>query len=222
MLLCVPLCRLCLSLLTSSSIQKTARRAVASAQNQRISTQGAARKRDTERQAAALKREADRVANRLEELSLSRAKNDKDHGTLWIDEQKKRRARTEFVIHAEEEKLRAQERSAQVEAERIRKETEARAAAEEQRKKDEAAKAEKAAKEAEEAKANAEKEAAARKEVELVEQAKAQALQAQSKERKALGMTTPDQDWREARLVLKVRFLPAFDRDHLLTKRHRN
>jgi hypothetical protein len=173
-------------------------------------------------QAAALKREADRVANRLEELSLSRAKNDKDHGTLWIDEQKKRRARTEFVIHAEEEKLRAQERSAQVEAERIRKETEAKAAAEEQRKKDEAAKAEKAAKEAEEAKAKAEKEEAARKEVELVEQAKAQALQAQSKERKALGMTTPDQDWREARLVLKVRFLPAFDHDHLFTKRHRN
>jgi hypothetical protein len=209
-------CRLRLSLLTFLSIQKTARRAVASAHNQRTSAQAAALKRDAERQAAALKREADSVANHLKRLSLHQAENDKDQGTLWRDEQKKRRARTESVIRTEEERLQAQERMIQ---EHLRKEAEARAAAEEQRKKEAA----KAAKAAEEAKAKADKEEAARKEAELVEQAKAQALEAQSKERNALGMTTPDQDWREARLVLKVRFLPALDRDHLLTKwRRRN
>jgi hypothetical protein len=207
-----------LPLLTSSPIQKTARRAAASSQSQHTSAQATARKQEVERQAAALRREADSVANRLEELSLRQATDDKDLGTLWVDARKKRRERTESVIRIEEEKLRAlhaQEHLAQIAAERLRKEAEAKAAAEEQRNKEEAAKA---AKVAEEAKAKAEEEEAARKEAESVEQAKAKALEAQSKERNALGMTTPGQDWREARLVLKVRFLHAPDRDHLLTK----
>ncbi len=86
-------------------------------------------------------------------------------------------------------------------------------AAEEQRKKEEAAKA---AKEAAEAKAKADEEAA-RIETERIEHATARALEAQATERNALGMTTPDVDWRDARLALKVRFLPSFDHHHSLT-----
>ena len=79
-----------------------------------------------------------------------------------------------------------------------------------QRKREEAAKA---AKEAEEAKAKADEEAARQR----IEQAKSQALEAQATERNALGMTTPDTDWRDARLALKVRCLSSFDRHHSLT-----
>lgn len=200
-----------LSPLTYPSTQKTARRAVVSAQSQRASAQAAAHKLNVEKQAMALRQDADLVADRLAEFSLRQAEDVEQLGFQWSDEQKRRRARTEQIIRTEEAKLRA----LQAEAERLRKEAEAKAAAEEQRKKEEAAKA---AKEAEEAKAKTEKEEAARKEAELVERAKAQALEAQAKERNVLGMSTPDQDWREARLVLKVRFLPALDRDHLLTK----
>ncbi|KAH9072957.1 GLE1-like protein-domain-containing protein [Lactarius deliciosus] len=170
----------------------TARRAVATA-----------RARVAERQAAALKREADDVATRLAQISIRQAEDEKRLGNNWSEHQKTRRAHTEHIIQSEEEKVRvrqAEERLAQIEADRLRKEAEAKAAAELQRKREEAAKA---AKEAEEAKARADREEAARKEAEKVELAKAQALEAQAHERDALGMTTPDQDWREARLALK-------------------
>ena len=186
-------------------IQHTARRAVVAAQTEQESIQAAARTRVAERQAAALKREADEVARRLAQISMRQADDEKRLGNNWADQQKMRRAHTEHIIQSEEEKLRArqaEERQAQLEAEHLRKEAEAKAAAEEQRKREEAAKA---AQEAEEAKAKADSLEAARKEAERVEQAKAQALAAQSQERDALGMTTPDQDWREARLALKVR-----------------
>ena len=184
----------------------TARRAVTAAQTERESMQAAARARVAERQAAALKREADEIARRLDQLSMRHAEDEERLGSNWSDQQKIRRAHTEHIIQSEEEKLRArqaEERRAQVEAERLRKEAEAKAAAAELRKKEEAAKA---AQEAEEAKARVDREEAARKEAEKLELAKAQALDAQSQERDALGMTTPDQDWREARLALKVRF----------------
>src|SRR6266702_1477236 len=167
--------------------------------------QAAARARDAESQAAALKREADEVARRLAQMSMRQEEDEKRLGNHWSDQQKMRRAHTEHIIQSEEEKVRArqaEERLAQVEAERLRKEAEAKAAAEEQRKREEAAKA---AKEAEEAEARANREEAARKEAEKMELARAQALEAQAQERDALGMTTPDQDWREARLALKVR-----------------
>ena len=181
--------------------------------------QAAARARETERQAAALKREADEVARRLAQMSMRQTEDDKRLGNNWSDQQKMRRAHTERIIQSEEEKVRArqaEERRAQLEAERLRKEVEAKAAAEELRKKEEAAKA---AQEAEEAKARVDREEAARKEAEKAELAKAQALKAQSQERDALGMTTPDQDWREARLALKVWF-SAFHpiNDHLFTR----
>src|SRR6266702_41917 len=149
--------------------------------------QAAARARDAESQAAALKRGADEVARRLAQMSIRQAEDEKRLGNHWSDQQKMRRAHTEHIIQSEEEKVRArqaEERLAQVEAERLRKEAEAKAAAEEQRKREEAA----------------------RKEAEKMELARAQALEAQAQERDALGMTTPDQDWREARLALKVRF----------------
>jgi nucleoporin GLE1 len=187
-------------------IQYTARRAIVTSQTERESMQAAARAHVAERQAAALKREADEVTRRLAQISMNQAEVEKRLGNNWTDQQKLRRAHTERIIQSEEEKLRArqaEERQAQAEVERLRKEAEAKAAAEEQRKREEIAKA---AKEAEEAKAKADSLEAARKEAEKVELAKAQALQAQSKERDALGMTTPDQDWREARLALKVRF----------------
>lgn len=188
---------------TRNDALHTARRAVVAAQTERESMQAAARARVAERQAAALKREADEVARRLAHITMRQAEDEKQLGNNWTDQQKMRRAHTERIIQSEEEKLRArqaEERQAQVEAERLRKEAEAKAAAEEQRKREEAAKA---AKEAEEAKARADQQEAARKEAEKVEEAKAQALAAQSHERDALGMTTPEQDWREARLALK-------------------
>ncbi|KAI9465815.1 GLE1-like protein-domain-containing protein [Lactarius psammicola] len=188
---------------TRSDALHTARRAVVAAQTERESKQAVARAQDAERQAAALKREADEVARRLAQISMRQADDEKRLGNHWSDQQKMRRAHTEHIIQSEEEKVRArlaEERLAQVEAERLRKEAEAKAAAEEQRKREEAARA---AKEAEEAKARADQEEAARKEAEKVELAKAQALEAQAQERDALGMTTPDQDWREARLALK-------------------
>ncbi|KAH9067914.1 GLE1-like protein-domain-containing protein [Lactarius vividus] len=181
----------------------TARRAVVAAQTERESIQATARARVAERQAAALKREADDVARRLAQISIRQAEDEKRLGNNWSEHQKMRRAHTEHIIQSEEEKVRArqaEERLAQIEAERLRKEAEAKTAAEVQRKREEAAKA---AKEAEEAKARADREEAARKEAEKVEVAKAQALEAQAQERNALGMTTPDQDWREARLALK-------------------
>ena len=190
----------------SRSIQHTARRAILTSQNERESMQAAARVRVAERQAAALKREADEVTRRLAQISVHQEEVEKRLGNNWTDQQKLRRAQTERIIRSEEEKVRArqaEERQAQAEVERLRKEAEAKAAAEEQRKREEIAKA---AKEAEEAKARADSLEAARKEAEKMELAKAQVLQAQSKERDALGMTTPDQDWREARLALKVRF----------------
>ena len=193
-----------ISPLTSS--KQNARRAVVAAQTERELMQIAARAQVAERQAAALKREADEVARRLAHITLRQAEDEKRLGNHWTDQQRMRRAHTERIIQSEEEKLRArqaEERQAQAEAERLRKEAEAKAAAEEQRKREEAAKA---AKEAEEAKAQVDRLEALRKEAEKVEQAKAQALAAQSQERDALGMTTPDQDWREARLALKVRF----------------
>jgi hypothetical protein len=197
-----------------SSIQKVARRAVASTQSQLDAVQAEARERDAEEQAAALRQEADNVAKRLSELSMLREHEENRNGVLWNNQQMTRQAQIEGVIRAEVEKQRArqteQERLAKEEAERIRKEAE-KAAAEEQRKKEAAAKA---AREAEEAKAKADQEAAARKEAERMEQAKAQALEAQATERNALGMTTPGEDWREARLALKVRFLSPFDRHH--------
>ncbi|KAI0266360.1 GLE1-like protein-domain-containing protein [Gloeopeniophorella convolvens] len=181
----------------------TARRAAAAAQSQRNATQAAVRDQDAERQAALLKREADMIARQLAHLTLRQAELEKQVGTHWDDQQKRRRAHTELVIRAEEEKLRArqaEQRAAEAAAERARKEAAAKEEAEAQRKKEEAAKA---AQEAEEAKVRAEREEEARKEAERVEQAKAQVLEAQAKERNTLGMTTPDQDWREARLTLK-------------------
>ena len=176
------------------------------AQTERESIQAIAHARAAERQAAILKREADEIARRLAQMSMRQAEDEKRLGSNWNDQQKMRRAHTEHIIQSEEEKVRArqaEERRAQMEAERLRKEAEAKAAAEELRQREEALKA---AQEAEEAKARVDREEAARKEVEKAELAKAQALQAQSQERDALGMTTPDQDWREARLALKVRF----------------
>ena len=162
----------------------------------------AAREQDAKRQAAALKQEADDVARRLAQLSVVQEKKDEEIGHRWDDQQRKRQAQIEGVIRSEIQKRRAEEeRLAKEEAERLRKEEAARLAAEEQRKKEEAAKA---AKEAEEAKVKAEEEAL-RKETERMEQVKAQATEAQATERNALGMTTPAVDWRDARLVLKVR-----------------
>jgi nucleoporin GLE1 len=170
--------------------------------------QAEARELDAERQAAALRQEAESVAERLAELSTHQAVEEEENGHRWNDQKNKRQTQIETVIRSEMEKQRAkqqeEERLAKEEAERARKEAEKKAA-EEQRKKEEAAKA---AKEAEEAKARADEEEAARKEAERVEQAKAQAIEAQATERNALGMTTPDNDWREARLALKVWFFP--------------
>jgi nucleoporin GLE1 len=192
---------------TSYSIQKTASRAVASAQSQWGALQMASRELHAERQENVLRKEANLVAERLAELSMLNAVEEEESGSHWNDQRKTRRAQTENIIRSEIEKQNAkqkeEERIAKEEAERLQKEAE-KAAAEEQRKKEEDAKA---MKEAEEAKARAEREEAARKEAERVEQAKTQALQAQATERNALGMTTPDDDWRDARLALKVRFL---------------
>lgn len=193
------------------SIQKTARRAVTSAQGQRDAVRAQAREQDAKRQAAVLKQEADDVARRLAQLSVQQEKKDEENGIRWNDQQRKRQTQIEGVIRSEVEKRRAEEeRLAKEEAERLRKEEAARMAAEEQRRKEEIAKA---AKEAEEAKAKADEEAA-RKEAERMEQAKSQAIEAQAMERNALGMTTPGVDWRDARLVLKVWPLPPFDRRH--------
>ncbi|KAI9511977.1 GLE1-like protein-domain-containing protein [Russula earlei] len=182
---------------------KTARRTVASAQSQWDAVQAASRERDVERQGAALKQDADMIAKSLAELSIRQSKDETEKGIQWNDKRKSRQAKTEDVIRSEEEKLRVREmmeRRVREEAERIRKEAE-KAAIEEQRKKDDAAKA---AKEAEEAKARAEEEEAAKKEAERTEQARAQqALEGQATERNALGMTMPDEDWREARFALK-------------------
>jgi nucleoporin GLE1 len=170
----------------------------------------AAREQETEKQAAALKQEADDVARRLAQLSVLQDKNEEENGIRWNDQQRRRQEQIESVIRSEVEKRRLEEeRLAKEEAERLRKEA-AKVAAEEQRKKEEAAKA---AKEAEEAKAKADEEAV-RKETERMEQAKAQAIEAQTMERNALGMTTPGEDWRDARLALKVRSLPSFDHHH--------
>jgi nucleoporin GLE1 len=181
--------------------------------------QAIARARAAERHATALTREADEITRRLAQISMRQTEDENRLGNNWNDQQKTRRAHTEHIIQSEEEKVRArqaEERRAQLEAERLRKEAEAKAAAEELRKREEAAKA---AQEAEEAKVRADRVEAARKEAEKVEQAKAQALQAQSQERDALGMTTPDQDWREARLALKVRFSALHPiNDHSFTR----
>jgi hypothetical protein len=199
-----------LSVFTSSSIQKTARRAITSAQSQRDTARAAARELDAERQAATLKQEADDVAIRLAQLSVLQGEKEEEDGIRWNDRQKKRQAQIEGAIRSEIEKRRIEEeRLAKEEAERHRQEA-AKAAAEEQRKREEATKA---AKEAEEAKAKADEEAARKR----TEQAKAQALEAQATERNSLGMTTPDADWRDARLALKVWSLPSFDRHHSLT-----
>jgi hypothetical protein len=191
-------------------IQKTARRAVTSAQSQRDTARAAARERDAKRQAATLKQEADDVARRLAQLSVFQGEKEEENGIRWNNQQKRRQAQIEGTIRSEIEKRRVEEeRLAKEEAERQRQEA-AKVAAEEQRKREEAAKA---AKEAEEAKAKADEEAARKR----IEQARAQALEAQATERNALGMTTPDVDWRDARLTLKVRSLPSFDRHHSLT-----
>ncbi len=138
---------------------------------------------------------------------MLQGEKEEENGSRWNDQRKGRQAKIEGVIRSEIEKRRMEEeRLAKEEAERQRKEA-AKLAAEEQRKKEEAAK------EAEEAKAKAEEEAT-RKETERVEQAKAQALEAQATERNSLGMTTPDVDWRDARLALKVRSLRSFDHHH--------
>jgi hypothetical protein len=167
----------------------------------------ASRELHVERQENDLRKEADLVAERLAELSMLNAVEEEESGNRWNDQRKTRRAQTENIIRSEIDKQHAkqkeEERMAKEEAERVQKEAE-KAAAEEQRKKEEDAKA---VREAEEAKARAEREEAARKEAEMVEQAKTQALQAQATERNTLGMTTPDDDWRDARLALKVRFL---------------
>ena len=208
MLLYAPPCLNLPRVAHSNTIKKTARRAVESAQTQWDVSQAAARELDAERQALALRKEADLVAERLAQLAILQAAEEDETKTSWNDQKKIRQAQTEGIIRSEMEKQRAkqreEERIAKEEAERLRKEAE-RVAAEEQRKKEEAAKA---VKEAEEARAKAEKEEAARKEAERLEQAKAEALEAQASERNALGMTTPNDDWREARLALKVRFLP--------------
>jgi hypothetical protein len=201
---------MCLSVFTSPLIQKTARRAVTSAQSQRDTARAAARERDAKRQAATLKQEADDVARRLAQLSVFQGEKEEENGIRWNNQQKRRQAQIEGTIRSEIEKRRVEEeRLAKEEAERQRQEA-AKVAAEEQRKREEAAKA---AKEAEEAKAKADEEAARKR----IEQARAQALEAQATERNALGMTTPDVDWRDARLTLKVRSLPSFDRHHSLT-----
>jgi len=180
------------------------------AQSQRDAARAAARERESKRQAATLEQEVDDVARRLAQLSVLQGEKEEENGNRWSDQQKKRHAQIEGVIRSEIEKRRIEEeRLAKEEAERQRQEA-AKVAAEEQRKREEAAKA---AKEAEEAKAKADEEAARQR----IEQAKAQALEAQATERNALGMTTPDTDWRDARLALKVRSLPTFDRHHSLT-----
>ena len=214
--------RTCFSLLTSYTLQKTASRAVVSAQNQWGGLQAAARDLDAERQADDLRKEADLVAERLAELTKLHALEEEQSGSVWNNQRETRQAQTKSIIRSEIDKQRAKqkedERRAKEEAERLRKEAEA-AAADEQRKKEEAAKA---AKEAEEAKARAGREEAARKEAERVEQAKTQVLEAQATERNALGMTTPGDDWREARLALKVLYLPRIRSSSFTQTRQRS
>jgi hypothetical protein len=164
---------------------------------------------DAKRQATTLKQEADDVARHLAQLSVLQGEKEEESGSRWNDQQKKRQTQIEGVIRSEIEKRRVEEERLAKEAERQRQEA-AKAAAEEQRKREEAVKA---AKEAEEAKAKADEEAARKR----IEQARAQALEAQATERNALGIPTPDSDWRDARLTLKVRSLPTFDRHHSLT-----
>ncbi|KZV71044.1 hypothetical protein PENSPDRAFT_606428 [Peniophora sp. CONT] len=157
--------------------------------------------RDTisRRQAAALAAELDAVAAQLRQLST----RPNDEQRRWAEADAARRTRVDAVIRAEEEKIRA----AQAEAERARKAKE-----EEERKVQEAKRAADEKRKAEEEKKRKEEEAAKEKEraeekkrrqEELAEQAAEEQKLKGEDERNALGMTTPAQDWTEARKALK-------------------
>lgn len=181
------------------SIQHTARREQAASRAHADAARESARNTISRQQAAALAAELDAVASQLRRLSTQ--PNDEER--RWAEADATRRARVDAVIRAEEEKIRA----AQAEAERARKAKE-----EEERKVQEAKKAAEEKRKAEEERKRKEEEAAKEKEraeeekrrqEELAEQAAEEEKLKGEGERTAHGMTTPAQEWTEARKALK-------------------
>ncbi|VDC00507.1 unnamed protein product [Peniophora sp. CBMAI 1063] len=177
----------------------TARREQEASRARAEAARESARNTISQRQAAALAAELDAVAAQLRRLSTQPT----DEQRRWAEADAARKARVDAVIRAEEEKIRA----AQAEADRVRKANEeeerkaqeAKKAAEEKRKAEE----ERKRKEEEAAKAKEKAEEDKRRQEELAEQAAAEEKLKGEQERKQLGMTTPGQDWTEARKALK-------------------
>jgi nucleoporin GLE1 len=166
----------------------------------------AAAERSALTQARELHDEVERVAARLRAVELGREANERERGAHWEAADRARWGRIDAVIGAEEDKARAArekehkereeaEKRRREEEERIRKEELTRRLEEERRRNEEEERKKKEAAYEEE-----------RKKQEAFEAVQTDELKRQTDARKSLGMTTPHEDWVEARTRLKVRF----------------
>lgn len=187
-----------------SGSQRTARRERAEVQDAWRAAQAQARAERLTRVLASHKRATDQVAAQLRGLDERRAleaERMREHGRardaqLW--------ERIEAVIRVEEERARQR-----VEEERLRREAEERRRREEVERKlaEERRQAEEAARkqaEEDERRKREEAEEEEKKRLEEAEHAQAEMAQSEERERRALGLTTADDDWRRARGTLMV------------------
>ncbi|KAA1472669.1 hypothetical protein DENSPDRAFT_839008 [Dentipellis sp. KUC8613] len=181
----------------------SARRQQAADRTHQAQALSEARSQATERQAAALAEELDTVKNQLAKVKLEQSREENEMEAAWKDRKGRLQKRIENVIKEEEEKLRVKlelERKAREEEERKRKEAEERARLAEQRQREEQ---ERKAKEEEERKKQQQLEEEQRRKEEELERARKEQLDKESEERKALGMSTSEDDWVAARQTLK-------------------
>ncbi|KAI0029506.1 GLE1-like protein-domain-containing protein [Vararia minispora EC-137] len=176
----------------------------------------AARGQNAQLQAAVLARELDAVAAQLRAVGIRQSQEAQARDAHWAAQDRARWTSINAVIEAEEAKVRAaleKERKEREEVERKRMEEEERRRKEEDERKkedEERRRADAERKRREEEKEEAgrkkrEKEEAEQKKQKELEKMQAEELQRQEGARKALSMTSPQEDWVEARRMLKAR-----------------
>lgn len=181
----------------------TARREEAETQSQHHKEQEKLRLQNSKRQADLFAKESETVQAQLSALKIRKQREEQEIMARWQVRERKIWERIDAAIKLEEDRSRVRleaERKAKEEELKKKKVEEEKRKVEEQRKKEEE---ERKRKEAEEEKKRNEKEEEDRKKQEEMERVRSEQLMNEAEQRRALGMTFAEDDWKHARATLK-------------------
>lgn len=190
--------------------QRMARKEQTVIQSQLHDEQDKARRRDSQRLATLHTQQMAEVQAQLEALELQRQNDERKLKDGWKQRDQRLWQRIDAVIRFEEEKVRVRleaERKAKEEEERRKREEELKRRAEEEKRKQEEERRQKEEEDRQtQIQTQKQKEEEDARQKEEAARARTERLQADEQERKALGLTTAEEDWRHARQTLKVWF----------------